>query len=203
MQTESIGIVSTPTIDFTFYIKIISDFLGLNYPVFLSTLQSIFGIVIGISIVLIVLLFVAIIITVERLKVIRIKESEIYDAKVDMGYNSSTAPTQQSNPEMARKWSLVLEHVESQNPNDWRQAVIEADIILGEILTQLGYRGEGIGEQLKRANKNDFKTLDEAWSAHKVRNELAHAGSDYPFSQFDARKVIQQYRMVFDEFFYI
>lgn len=175
----------------------------MNYPLFLSTLRSIFGIIIGISIVLCVFFFVAIIITVEKLKAIRIKESEIYDAKVDMGYNTASVPTQKSNPEIAKKWDKVLEHVESENPNDWRQAVMESDIILDDVLTQLGYMGDGVGGKLKRANKADFKTLDDAWEAHKVRNQIAHAGSDYPFSQFDARKVIQQYKKVFEEFFYI
>ncbi len=203
MESQSIGIVTTPTLDLSPYLLAIADFIGMNYPLFLSTLRSIFGIIIGISIVLCVFFFVAIIITVEKLKAIRIKESEIYDAKVDMGYNTASIPTQKSNPEIAKKWDKVLEHVESENPNDWRQAVMESDIILDDVLTQLGYMGDGVGGKLKRANKADFKTLDDAWEAHKVRNQIAHAGSDYPFSQFDARKVIQQYKKVFEEFFYI
>lgn len=203
MESQSIGIVTTPTLDLSPYLLAIADFIGMNYPLFLSTLRSIFGIIIGISIVLCVFFFVAIIITVEKLKAIRIKESEIYDAKVDMGYNNASIPTQKSNPEIAKKWDKVLEHVESENPNDWRQAVMESDIILEDVLTQLGYMGDGVGGKLKRANKADFKTLDDAWEAHKVRNQIAHAGSDYPFSQFDARKVIQQYKKVFEEFFYI
>ena len=203
MESQSIGIVTTPTLDLSPYLLVIADFIGMNYPLFLSTLRSIFGIIIGISIVLCVFFFVAIIITVEKLKAIRIKESEIYDAKVDMGYNTASIPTQKSNPEIAKKWDKVLEHVESENPNDWRQAVMESDIILDDVLTQLGYMGDGVGGKLKRANKADFKTLDDAWEAHKVRNQIAHAGSDYPFSQFDARKVIQQYKKVFEEFFYI
>lgn len=203
MESQSIGIVSTPTLDLSPYLLAIADFIGINYPLFLSTLRSIFGIIIGISIVLCVFFFIAIIITVEKLKAIRIKESEIYDAKVDMGYNTSSVPTQKNNPDIAKKWDKVLEHVESENPNDWRQAVLESDIILDDILTQLGYMGDGVGGKLKRANKADFKTLDDAWEAHKVRNQIAHAGSDYSFSQFDARKVIQQYKKVFEEFFYI
>jgi hypothetical protein len=111
--------------------------------------------------------------------------------------------SKKGNAEMAKKWDMVLKHVESPNENDWRQAVIEADIILGDLLTNLGYKGQGIGEQLKRANKADFKTLDDAWDAHKVRNDLAHSGSEIPFSQFEARRVIQLYRKVFLEFFYI
>ena len=50
----------------------------------------------------------------------------------------------------------------------------DADIILDELLTKMGYRGESIGEKLKRVEKGDFVTLDDAWEAHKVRNRIAH-----------------------------
>ena len=75
--------------------------------------------------------------------------------------------------------------------------------MLGDLLMKMGYRGESIGEKLKRVDKGDFKTLDDAWEAHKIRNEIAHAGFDYPFSQHDARRAIGMYRRVFEEFFYI
>lgn len=200
---DSIQVVTKPEIDLIYYINIVIDFFVSHFPVILSGTKSIIGFIIGISIPVSILLFFAIIYSVERLKSIRKKESEIYDAKTDMGYEEVSVSTAKSEEGMARRWDTVQTHVESQNPNDWRQAVIEADIILGELLTKLGYKGEGIGEQLKRANKGDFNTLDDAWEAHKVRNELAHAGSDFPFSQHDARKVIHQYRKVFEEFFYI
>ena len=187
----------------TEYLNHTFDFFVANYPAFSQIIKSTLGFLVGLSIPVSVFLFIAIIVTVERLKAIRKKEEEIYSAKVDMGYSDVSIPKTKGNPEITRKWNQVLIHVESQNQNDWRQAVLEADIILGELLTFLGYRGEGIGEQLKRAVKADFLSLDEAWDAHKVRNELAHAGSDYPFSQHDARRVVSLYRKVFEEFFYI
>ncbi|MDO8430710.1 MAG: hypothetical protein Q7S72_01865 [Candidatus Taylorbacteria bacterium] len=200
MQDTSIEIVGPSSIDPTPYVTSVFDFVALNFS---PITKSFMGILIGLSIPVSIFLFIAIIITVERLKLIRKRESEIYDAKVDMGYSEVIAEPSHGNVLMARKWHTVQTHVESPNANDWRQAVLEADIILGELLTMLGYRGEGIGEQLKRATKADFKSLDEAWEAHKIRNELAHSGSDYPFNQYEARRVIQLYRKVFEEFFHI
>lgn len=102
-----------------------------------------------------------------------------------------------------KKWKKVLEHVESENPSDWRLSILEADIILGELLTKMGYQGEGIGEQLKSVEKSDFHTLDEAWEAHKVRNRIAHDGGEFPLSQREAKRVLGLFESVFKEFYYI
>ncbi len=50
--------------------------------------------------------------------------------------------------------------------------VIEADKILDEALKMLGYDGS-LGEKLKKAGPR-FSDIDGLWSAHKLRNRLAH-----------------------------
>ena len=61
-------------------------------------------------------------------------------------------------------------------------------------------QGTTIGEKLKSASPNSFKTLDQAWRAHRVRNEIAHAGSDFVLTKKAAQDTITQYKMVFEEF---
>jgi hypothetical protein len=51
--------------------------------------------------------------------------------------------------------------------------------------------------------KGDFKTLDAAWEAHKIRNAIAHEGSDFVLSQRESKRVIGLYEMVFNEFNYV
>ena len=97
------------------------------------------------------------------------------------------------------RWTHVRELIESASPNDWRQAIIEADIILEDMLNRLGYGGATIGEKLKTANPAHFKTLQEAWEAHKVRNEIAHQGSEFPLTDRIAYRTILQYENVFKE----
>lgn len=101
------------------------------------------------------------------------------------------------------KWVKIKNHIESGNPNDWRLAIIEADILLEEMLEKMGYQGNGIGEMLKTVEKSDFHTLDDAWEAHKVRNNIAHQGSDFSLSSAEAKRAIDMYQRVFEEFFYI
>jgi hypothetical protein len=105
-------------------------------------------------------------------------------------------------PKNAR-WEHVRNLIASQQEGDWRRAIIEADSMLGTLLTDQGYRGSTIGEQLRDANPLQFTTLDLAWKAHKVRNEIAHGGEAYKLDERDARATIDLYQRVFEEFGFI
>lgn len=98
------------------------------------------------------------------------------------------------------RWQEVEQHLDSNNPNDWKLAIIEADVMLEEMLNDIGYAGATIGEKLKSASPNNFQTLDDAWKAHKVRNQIAHSGSDFVLTKRAAQDTITMYRRVFQEF---
>jgi hypothetical protein len=97
------------------------------------------------------------------------------------------------------RWNHVRELIESPQESDWRQAIIEADIILDDMLGRLGYAGQTIGEKLRAVDPSKFHTLQEAWDAHKVRNDVAHQGSAYPLTDHIAYRTILQYENVFKE----
>ena len=97
----------------------------------------------------------------------------------------------------------ILTLSESQNQSDWRLAIIEADIILDELLQKLQLPGDTMGEKLKAVEKSDFTTIESAWEAHKARNMIAHNGSDFLINQREIRHIISLYEAVFKEFFLI
>jgi hypothetical protein len=101
------------------------------------------------------------------------------------------------------RWDQVITHIQSDNPSDWRLAILEADIVLDDLLDRLGYVGDTIGDKLKAADPAHFRTLNAAWEAHRVRNAIAHEGQDYILTQREARRVINLYESVFREFDYI
>ncbi|TRZ52674.1 hypothetical protein D4R99_02355 [bacterium] len=98
------------------------------------------------------------------------------------------------------RWGIVEKHMESDNPAEWKLAVIEADSMLEAMVKKMGYDGATLGEMLKRIEISDFTTLNDAWQAHKVRNFIAHQGSSYLLSKHQAREVIKLYEKVFKEF---
>ncbi|MES2436591.1 MAG: hypothetical protein V4519_01130 [Patescibacteria group bacterium] len=102
-----------------------------------------------------------------------------------------------------QKWERIVAHISSDNSSDWRLAILEADIMLDDLLDHLGYVGDTIGDKLKKAVRGDFKTIDQAWEAHKIRNAIAHEGSDFILTQRDAQRIIGLYEDVFREFDFI
>ncbi len=109
------------------------------------------------------------------------------------------APATYVNP----RWAKVIEHVNSPNASDWRLAIIEADIMLGDMLDKMGYHGATIGDKLKSIEASDFDSLNEAWEAHKVRNAVAHEGSNISINKPEAERVIKLFEKVFKEFKYV
>jgi hypothetical protein len=99
-----------------------------------------------------------------------------------------------------KKWVLVQEHINSDDPNKWKLAILEADIILSELLDTLNLPGTSIGEKLKAIEPSDFTNIENAWEGHKIRNEIAHQGSDFLINQREAKRIIGLYQTVFEEF---
>ena len=196
---EDHALIKIPGIDIFGYLKKIVESFIHYYPVILSVAKSVFGYFVGLSIVLTVVLLIGIVYCIEGIKSIRKKEEKIYNAPTDMGYED----VKKGDIRLVKRWNKVLGDLESTNQNDWKQAIIEADVMLEELLVKLGYQGEGVGEMLRRATTSDFKTLPQAGEAHGVRNRIAHDASAFLLSHHEARRVINLYRQVFEEFYYI
>jgi len=98
------------------------------------------------------------------------------------------------------RWDDIEMHLQSDNPNDWKLAIIEADVMLEDVLREAGYAGATIGDKLKSASPTSFTSLDDAWRAHRVRNQIAHEGPDFILTRKVANETIVMYRKVFQEF---
>ncbi len=108
-----------------------------------------------------------------------------------------------SNSIFNEKWQKVIIHINSSNPSDWKLAILECDIMLAEILEKMGYLQPSISEKLKSIESSDFTNIENAWEAHKIRNQIAHEGSEFLINEREAKRVIGLYETVFREFEYI
>lgn len=94
------------------------------------------------------------------------------------------------------KFAVIQGYMSSTSEALWRIGIMEADNLLLETLRNKGYQGEGIGEMLKMAS---FKTIDLAWDAHKIRNRIAHEGSDFELTEREAKRAFILYESVLRE----
>lgn len=146
-------------------------------------------IVLGYAIALIGFFFI--IYSMTRIFELRAREKEFYGAVL---------ATAAAGPDKNPRWRHIASLMESPTPSAWREAIIEADIMLDDMLARQGYDGEGVGEKLMKAEQADIASLQDAWNAHKVRNQIAHQGSGFDLSEILARRTVAQYEKVFREF---
>jgi hypothetical protein len=96
-------------------------------------------------------------------------------------------------------WESIQVHLATESQAEWKLAVIEADKLLDDITLKEGLFGATLGERLKNADETLFRTLQDAWEAHKIRNRIAHEAGYY-LTRRDAQRAIGMYERVFREF---
>ncbi len=102
------------------------------------------------------------------------------------------------------QWQIVLNHINSENPAEWKLGILEADNMLDEILEDQGYLGKTVADKLKAMNPSRITSYQELWEAHKVRNEIAHGGAiDMELSKKTARDTVTNFGKAFKELGYI
>lgn len=116
------------------------------------------------------------------------------------GSPDSTASQKSLGNQLIGRWEKIVKKSESENQSEWRLAIIEADIMLDELLEKLQLPGDTMGEKLKAVEQSDFTTIEYAWEAHKARNAIAHEGSNFLINQREVRRIISLYEAVFKEF---
>lgn len=111
------------------------------------------------------------------------------------GEHLITPPTEKDFENHPR-WAIIEGYMSSNNEALWRIGIIESDNMLREVLIEKGYTGIDVGEMLTNAK---FNTIQLAWDAHKVRNRIAHEGSDYTLTDREAKRVNGLYEAIFKE----
>jgi hypothetical protein len=190
-----------------YYFGPVIGLFTVSVPFFFGTVQTIFDFLIVISFPVALIFFIGIIVSIERLKLIRQKEKEIYNPP-ELPESAEILSQAgkigvKSSPETVNRWRKIVALSDSDNQNDWKQAIIDADSILDEMLTAMNYIGDDLGSKLRSATTADFKNLKQAGEAHGVRNRIAHDGSNFMLSKHETKRIVNIYKQVFEEFFYI
>lgn len=90
-----------------------------------------------------------------------------------------------------REWNKIMQ-LQKQGGSGWQLAIFEADKLLDQALKASGYPGDTMGERLKDA-RGQFRSNDNVWQAHKLRNRLAHE-SGIQLNTFVVNRALQQFK---------
>jgi hypothetical protein len=76
---------------------------------------------------------------------------------------------------MSKRWSKVTDRLKNNDISQYKVAIIEADAIADEMLSDIGYRGSNMMEKLDQvgtAHLDDH--LEALKGAHQLRNRIVH-----------------------------
>lgn len=71
------------------------------------------------------------------------------------------------------KWMAIEQQLVSDQPATFSLSILNADKLLDQAMKERGLKGETMAERLKSASQL-FTNRNNVWSAHKLRNKIAH-----------------------------
>jgi uncharacterized membrane protein len=100
-------------------------------------------------------------------------------------------------------WNHVKGMFQSPDSTAWRMAVIDADAMLEDLITDLGFQEGNFGDKLKAMQQAGVPWVQSAWDVHLLRNRLAHEGSKYPLNNREAYQAFKVYESIFQNTGYL
>lgn len=94
-------------------------------------------------------------------------------------------------------WKNIQKRLNSEDQNDWKLAILEADHILNEILKMSGYLGK-LSDQLKMLSEEQLKNIEDVSRAHGIADKIKNDPS-FLITQDEAREVIEVYKQSFKD----
>ena len=131
---------------------------------------------------------------------VRMFEIQAFDKEeIEHEINHALAKDKEMERILNPRWKYILTLIESPNESDWRISILEADSLLEETFKSRGLIGNTMSELLEEATSNGYRSVQDAWDAHIIRNKIAHEGTDFPLSQVEGRRVIKLYQNIFED----
>lgn len=90
------------------------------------------------------------------------------------------------------KWMTIEQSLSRDDPSSHVLCVLNADKLLDQALKERGTNGETMGERMK-AEKATWSNANAVWSAHKLRNQIAHE-ADAKVNYDDTRRALSAFK---------
>jgi len=97
------------------------------------------------------------------------------------------------------QWENILARMQSDNPSEYKVAVIEADRMVEDLIRRLGYKGKNMSEILSEVKPGQIENMEEIRKSHEVRNRIIHDES-FVLDRETAKKTLQSYEDFLDSF---
>lgn len=90
------------------------------------------------------------------------------------------------------KWLSIEQQLKRDEVSSYHMSIFNADKLLDQALKERAVKGETMGERMKNSKKT-FNNNNSVWSAHKLRNQIAHE-SDIQVSYEQTRHALHAFK---------
>lgn len=97
-----------------------------------------------------------------------------------------------------KDWNKIIGRVKTNMETEFKLAVIEADLLLNEVLLRLGYAGANLTEKLEKTPKGKLSNHDQIREADLIYQKIVHDPS-YKLSRDETKKAILIFEQAFKD----
>jgi len=100
---------------------------------------------------------------------------------------------------MKARWNEVVTRLKSANESEYKVAIIEADNIIDDLIRNMGYPGDNMGERLNNIPEGQLESMEELKRAHEIRNRIIHE-ENFQVNREYAKEILKKYETFLEEF---
>jgi len=89
------------------------------------------------------------------------------------------------------RWKKIIKRLKTDSEAEYKLAVIEAEVMLNQVLERMGYPGS-LGEKLDKLTADALPNIIQLREAHQIHNNIVH-DPDYKLTLEQAEKVVAVY----------
>jgi len=97
-----------------------------------------------------------------------------------------------------KSWDEVIKQAKDEKEAERKMAIIEADDIVNDVLTQVGYEGESLSEKMEGLSEEIIPNIEEVKDAHKKKRDIVY-DPNRSLSREEAVEIVSVYEKVFKD----
>ncbi len=97
---------------------------------------------------------------------------------------------------LAKNWKLINKKIETGIESEYKLAIIEADVMLEDVLKRMGHTEETIEKKLNATTSSEIENIEEIKEARKVRNNVVY-DPDFELTLDKTKETLKVYEKTF------
>lgn len=111
----------------------------------------------------------------------------------ELRYGMNMPPELASKKNITRdRWDKIKKRLDGENPAEYKVAIIEADEMIDNLVKQLGYPGENLGERLANIPAGQIENVESMRESHEFKNKVV-LDENFDVSKEVAQNILDTY----------